>query len=151
MVRDMSREAYEKIQVNGVLAKKDLQVYNWLYANGPATGQEIAEFGKIKGAWKITSRLRRMGVARELEPRLCRVTKNYRSRPVEIIKGAMPKPLPKTKVETPAQKIKRLEARVSELEQEITRLRADLEGRSGTANKIPFWDGEGQGSLFDVK
>jgi hypothetical protein len=40
-MRQTSLDAYHEITENGLLSKRRLQVYRWLFKNGPATGKEV--------------------------------------------------------------------------------------------------------------
>jgi Fe2+ or Zn2+ uptake regulation protein len=81
-VRDTSIEAYNRIKADGLLCRKRLEVYEWLYHHGPATGMEVHRGlggqGNANNA-NVRARLnelREMGVVKEMEDTVeCQVTK----------------------------------------------------------------------------
>lgn len=77
-MRETSEYAYLQIKEEGLLSKMRLQVYEYLYFNGPATGTEInLDMRGIEGRdnyHKRLSELRDLGVVKEVGKRKCRVT-----------------------------------------------------------------------------
>ena len=79
-VRDTSIEAYRKIKGDGLLSQRRLEIYIWLYWNGPATGNEI--FRGIRGSSTINqaniparlNEMREMEVVEERGTDKCSVT-----------------------------------------------------------------------------
>lgn len=75
MIRETSREAWEWINASGLLGKRQLAVYNWLYRNGPATAREVeVGLGDGDGPHKRLPELRRRAVVQELGKRACKET-----------------------------------------------------------------------------
>lgn len=83
MVRETSREAYEKIKENDLLSTRRWQVYDVLFSVGPATGGEV--FREMKRRYGMTiptnsntttrlGELRERGVVKELGTRACDVS-----------------------------------------------------------------------------
>jgi hypothetical protein len=62
MTRTTSAIAYHEIRESGLLSKRRLEVYEYLYQNGPMIAAEIP----ITGAWKRLSELKERGVAHEV-------------------------------------------------------------------------------------
>ena len=61
-VRSTSLEAFEKVQVSGVLADRQREAYSTLYLHGPLTGQELNEKMTGDGAWKLMAPLKELGL-----------------------------------------------------------------------------------------
>ena len=81
-VRTTSLKVYDDIRVGGLLSRMRWAVYNHLFRCGPLTGAELDE--QLRGAkggrghyHKRLSELRDIGVARELDARLCAVTGHH--------------------------------------------------------------------------
>ena len=80
MTRRTSKEAYQRIQEQGVLPKRRWAVYDALFHHGPATAGELTEKMKAKKGGRhaaVSARLtelRQGGFALEVEERECRVT-----------------------------------------------------------------------------
>lgn len=79
-VRQTSIDAYHEIKESGLLSKRRMEVYDWLFHNGPATGNEVFQ-GMVNNKMitnaNITTRLgelRDMGVAYEVGVVKCPVT-----------------------------------------------------------------------------
>jgi len=83
MARDTSIEAFNKIKENGLLGKRQFEVYNWFFENGPATARDCYESlcrGKVilnPGSY-ITriSELKKMGSMIEVGERVDSDTKH---------------------------------------------------------------------------
>lgn len=93
-VRDTSRETYERIVASGLLTGMKLEAYKALVDEGPMTGRELDHHmygvaGKGRDYHKRLSELVRLGVAREVGKRQCRVTGN-RAYVYDVVDGAMP-------------------------------------------------------------
>jgi hypothetical protein len=72
-MRETTRLSWAEIR-NGI-GKKQMAVLEALHLDGPSTGRELEKASGIHGAWKRMSELKRLGLVKELPPRLCRVTK----------------------------------------------------------------------------
>ena len=62
MTRETSREAYHKIKDQGLLSQKRWQVYDILFAIGPATGSQVASeyrkrYGRTSNSETVRNRL----------------------------------------------------------------------------------------------
>lgn len=80
MVRNTSLQVFHKIKTQGLLSKRRMEIYSWLYENGPATAGEIAhaldQHKKLQNS-NVSPRLgemRAMGVVAEVSERACRVS-----------------------------------------------------------------------------
>lgn len=84
MIRDTSREAYNKIKAEGLLSKRRWQVYDALTQYGPCTANELhARMGRTISAANVQSNLhprlgelRDRGVVAELPKTHCTITGN---------------------------------------------------------------------------
>lgn len=83
MIRKTSIEAYNTIKENGLLGKRQWQVYEILFEYGPLTGGEVFKYMKLKYGLDVptnsntTTRLgelRAMGSAEEIGERECSVS-----------------------------------------------------------------------------
>lgn len=80
MVRETTLECWKKINEEGLLSKRRMEIYNALYACGPMTSNELfREMARVSERvnYNIVTRLgelRDMGVVIELDTRPCRVT-----------------------------------------------------------------------------
>lgn len=78
MIRDTSIEAYNTIKNNGLLSERRFQVYEVLFAHGPATAMELRRFfpkGFVDSQIRARlNELRQLGCARESKERPCSVT-----------------------------------------------------------------------------
>ena len=72
MVRETSAAAYHEIVESGLLSKRRLQVYEYLYRNGPCTARQVSE--GVPGGWKRLGELRDLGVVAEIGQTVCGVT-----------------------------------------------------------------------------
>jgi hypothetical protein len=106
MIRETSVEAYEAIQESGVLSKRRWQAYNYLFHNGPLTGQELCRQTGVNGLWKRLSELQEMGLAKECGERPCKVT--GMTAILWDVTAGMPRALQRTKAESAKQKVQRL-------------------------------------------
>lgn len=92
--RKTSIQAYQQIKNSGLLAKRRLEVYSWLFDHGPATASEIENGMKRRHANKRLSELRDQGVVEEVGQKICMVS-GY-----EVIlwdvTGLLPKPFKKS-------------------------------------------------------
>ena len=83
-VRDTSREIYQKIRKEGLIGKKQIQVYEILFMYGPLTGSEVAnwmdEFHQKSNVSETVrnrlNELKAMGIVTELPKAPCPVTGN---------------------------------------------------------------------------
>ena len=108
--RSTSSQAWKQINEQGLLPKMRLDVYNWIYSNGPATAREI-ERGTNRHANKRLSELRLQGVIQETRTRICNVTGR------SVIEWDVTDSLPRSwKRETPIPKIIRHLKHVNSLE-----------------------------------
>lgn len=79
-MRRTSIEAYQKIKYSGLLKGRRMEVYEWLYHNGPATGTQVSN-GLLKrncNSANVRARLnelREMGVVYEVDEVKCPCTK----------------------------------------------------------------------------
>lgn len=76
MARDTSIEAFNKIRDNGLLSKRRMQVYEYLFEHGPCTAKQVT--GNLRqglqdsGGYNTRlSELRRMGVVKEVDKIVC--------------------------------------------------------------------------------
>lgn len=84
MVRDTSKEIYNKIQLNGLLPKKRKQIYEIIFLFGPMTGSEVAKMYKDNYATSqhsesIRNRITELtaqGVVKEVKTDDCPITGN---------------------------------------------------------------------------
>jgi hypothetical protein len=78
MSRRTSYEAYRALEASGVLTTLRGKVYAWLYSNGPATQNEINQYGfpgtKTDSIKPRLAELRRMGLVHEVGTRECAIT-----------------------------------------------------------------------------
>lgn len=80
MIRETSLEAYKEIRRNGLLKKRQLEVYTALFERGPSTATEIfyaLSKSRNPSHSNVTTRLgelRDKGVVREVQKRRCTVT-----------------------------------------------------------------------------
>lgn len=78
MIRSTSREAYNTIKANGLLGKRQWEVYNLLFLHGPCTAMELRKFfpeGIVDSQIRARlNELRKFGVACEVRTRKCTVT-----------------------------------------------------------------------------
>ena len=74
MTRRTSMVAYQKIKTNGLLTKARMQVYEWLFENGPATATDIEVALESNHAHKRLSELRDQSVVDEVGERKCLIT-----------------------------------------------------------------------------
>lgn len=122
MVRETSIECYRKIKEQGLLSQLRLEVYDVLYNYGPLTAGEMWSrfFIKQRQRSSISARfseLEEMGCVKVTSERPCGYTGK-----VSIawdVTSELPRPLKKYVQETKNQKIKRLEKRISELENNL--------------------------------
>lgn len=136
MIRETSVEAYHEVLESGLIGRRQKQVYTILYQRGPLAGAQVAaqflaEHGRTARSETIRNRLtelRDRGVVREVgtvkDP-------NTKKRVIlwDVTRGSPVKPPRK---ETKNEIIRRLEARVKELE---TLLKVGS-GRADIFNKI---------------
>lgn len=68
MIRQTSIQAYDHIRQNGLLSKKRLEVYAWLFEHGPATAGRLAAgiHGNRNNTATRLTELRNMGVVQEV-------------------------------------------------------------------------------------
>ncbi len=77
MTRQTSIDVYQEIKASGLLSARRWEVYRWLYSNGSATANEIAEGlgGRDRGATACRcTDLRKRQVVAEKGTRICKVT-----------------------------------------------------------------------------
>lgn len=80
-VRETSKIAYNQIRERDLLSPKRMEIYDWLFKNGPASANEI--FKGIMGKTSITqaniharlNEMREMGVVQEKGTKHCDVTR----------------------------------------------------------------------------
>lgn len=120
MTRETSVEAYHEVMESGLIGRRQRQVYGILYEKGPLAGAQVAArfldlYGRTARSETIRNRLtelRDRGVVKEVgtvqDP-------NTKKRVLlwDVTRGSPVKP---AKKETKNQIIRRLEARVKELE-----------------------------------
>ena len=80
-MRQTSIDAYNTIKANGLLGKRQFQVYCYVYKNGPCTARQV--FQGLAGPTDHTgsyntrlSELRKKGVVQEIGTTVCKQTKN---------------------------------------------------------------------------
>ncbi len=119
-MRRTSIQAYQYILSSGILGQRRTTAYRLLYANGPATAQELQKVSNVPGIWKRLSELREMGVAYEVQQRTCHAT--GRQAIEWDLTNAMPTE-PYSKPDSPMAKLKvenkRLRKRITELEEQL--------------------------------
>jgi len=101
VMRDTSEEAFRAIKSDGLLSKMRQQVYEYLYHCGPATGAEIDRELKMVGGGrghyhKRLSELERLGVAKRVGTRECKVT-GRRAEMWDVTSSLPMKPPPKVR------------------------------------------------------
>lgn len=130
MIRDTSIEVYNRIKEEGLLSLRRQQVYSVLFEHGPLTGAQTAKIVKeFYGSWghseTIRNRLtelRDLGCVKELDKKPCPINGN-----VVIVWDVTSKiPVETKKKESNAQKIKRLESTIEELNKKIKYLEQEL-------------------------
>lgn len=122
MTRQTSIEAYNEIKDEGLLRRLQFQVYDALYSNGPMTQGELTAHAFPGTDKTVTTprfaELAKLGVIAVVGKRPCRIS--GRNCMVWDVTTALPeKP---EKKETKDQQIRRLKARVQELETELRRI-----------------------------
>jgi len=124
-VRDTSIQAYHEIKESGLLSERRFQVYQILYKYGPITSGQLVEIAKKHKKLCHTSafqgrlsELRDMGVVQEVKKDKCPIT----GRNVIFWDVNSKLPMKLQKPETKDQKIRRLEARIVELERQLNNL-----------------------------
>lgn len=124
MTRETSIEAYNHIKNNGLLSKRKMQVYDYLYKNGPATGMDVTDAlsnGKDHGSYSTRlSELREAGVVKE-----CGKVKSNHSTHEVILWDVTSKkdPIKPVKKKT---KVQLLNQEIEELKSEVNRLSKKL-------------------------
>jgi hypothetical protein len=63
--RQASREALAAVQTSGLVGKRQKQVYEFVFENGPCTAESISTV--IEGGWKRLSELESMGLVRQVD------------------------------------------------------------------------------------
>ena len=73
--RQTQIEAYHKIKASGLLSKRRMQVYKWLYFNGPATTREALNGAglEFRHSGRFTE-LEQMGLIEEVAQVKCKTT-----------------------------------------------------------------------------
>lgn len=78
MVRETSLEAYNYIKESGILSKRRMEVYEYLFHNGPATAQQVyralSNMANPSSYLGRLCELRRMGAVQELDKVICKYT-----------------------------------------------------------------------------
>lgn len=77
MIRETSREAYDRIKAEGLLSERRFEVYEITFLHGPGTAGELSQHTHKQNRNNFATRLtelRHQGVVREVGERECKVT-----------------------------------------------------------------------------
>lgn len=77
MQRSTSQRTYRQITKEGLLPRRRLEVYQYVFKNGPCTAAQIEEGLANKDAHKRLSELRDVGVLYEVKEDKCPLTRRY--------------------------------------------------------------------------
>lgn len=145
LTRETSAESYQQIEANGLLGKRQFQVYDVLFRKGPLTGNQIWETLKAEneidwisnqGAGSRLSELRNMGCVRE-----CGIARDPFTK-MNVILWDVTRDLP-VKIE----KRKSKDQIIQEQVREISDLRQRIKLLADATTRTRFEDGQGTFSL----